>query len=263
MSCDQLPLVRRIAVERPKALDLAIWKAHLDVCPECREERFALARSLAVYRQMESQERDAVTPGPTWETFAVTLAREQRWQRMRSRIRAPLAAASVFVAVALGAVLWPIGAGNDPAGLTGEVVPAPRPLTELSGLRSAPVEWRLSQDLLREVGQAGAPAGAVASGLPTSTVTLPSVTMSRNEERPASLSLSLASEPAPAKAASAAAPMEVSGKAGEEPVRTSVLLFRSLRQQQEARRPPVPVLRVSGPAVDLGAHPYAGPRPIR
>jgi hypothetical protein len=106
MSCRQQPLLQRLTVEEPAALAAPAWQAHLEACPECRAERHALARSLAVFRQFESQ--PPPSSGPSWEVLSAALERERRQGRVGARLRVPLAAASLLVAVSAGVLLWPV-----------------------------------------------------------------------------------------------------------------------------------------------------------
>ena len=62
MSCEQLRLLRQVAVEQAEALEGAAWREHLNECGECREEWTAYAQSLAVYRQLEAERLSRVPP---------------------------------------------------------------------------------------------------------------------------------------------------------------------------------------------------------
>ena len=239
MSCEQMPMLRRLMVDRPDALETDAWQVHVRGCEDCRGERHELARSLAVYRQLEGQMRNEAGSGPSWEAFSVTLARERRWQRICSRMRTPIAAASVFVAVGVGAVLWPAGAGKDPSG---EIVAQQ---TRQSADLSAPAARAAGSKALRELAQLADAAARVSGDTAQPVVDVGDAGVGEGPERVVNGRLRNRMNP------------------HEEPVRAPVLLFRSLRQQEEVRRAPIRAMPVSGPAMDLGTHAFVGPQPIR
>ncbi len=123
MFCNQRMLVQRLVVEEPAVLDLAPWRLHLEGCKECRRERYTLQRSLGVFRQFESQLPPGGLPVPSWERFSYTLAQQRRWRLASLRFLAPLAAASLLVAVSSGVLFWPVTPERVP--------PGPSPLVTL------------------------------------------------------------------------------------------------------------------------------------
>ena len=103
MSCNQLGLMRRLAVESPQTLGGEAWKAHLLDCPECRGERDGLERSLAIYRQLEHKFLETIPEAPGWEQFSRRLEQRGATQRKTRRGMA-LMAASVAASVSLVAL---------------------------------------------------------------------------------------------------------------------------------------------------------------
>lgn len=113
MFCNQRSLLQRLVVEDPAVLDTAPWRLHLQGCEECRRERYTLQRSLGVFRQFESQLPPGGLPVPSWERFSQTLARQRHWGLGNLRFRAPLAAASLLVAVGSGVLFWPVAQDRE------------------------------------------------------------------------------------------------------------------------------------------------------
>ena len=114
MPCDQQLLVKRLAVENPASLHLPPWRDHLQSCATCRAEQYAYERSLAVFRQFESQPLPESLSGPGWEQLSIALARSKRARPSPRHWRIPIAAASVLVIATASVVLWTRTAGIDP-----------------------------------------------------------------------------------------------------------------------------------------------------
>jgi len=107
MSCERKDLMRRLAVESPQALESPTWKEHFQSCPDCREARGGLERSLAVFRRLESESLSAMPEAPGWERFNRSLMQRQwedRVSRRRRRLTVVAVAASLGL-VAMGSVM--------------------------------------------------------------------------------------------------------------------------------------------------------------
>jgi anti-sigma factor RsiW len=111
-SCEQLPLLARLAVEQPALLARREWSEHLRACPACREEASAHARAVAVFRQVEAARlADGVPEGPSWERLAAALDSRpgfRPWLR-RPAVAAVAAAMTLFS----GAAAWDMLDGED------------------------------------------------------------------------------------------------------------------------------------------------------
>ena len=250
MSCEQKPLLQRLAVEHPAALQAPSWKSHLESCLPCRQERHSLERSLAVFRQFESQPPPRTLAGPSWDVMAAALRRHRRGPLARARV--PLAAASLLVALGSGLLLWP-----------GAQAPSlPRPATIVTLQPDA-------QDQLRRVLHSSlqAPAAGVQGG-PShesrAVAAVPEVRFVLTE--PASTTGGPVADAGSAGSAEAANAGEESFFARPEREQAPVLLFRSL-QQRRSQDAPLQVLPVLAPLhTDPGGllpRALLTPRPIR
>jgi hypothetical protein len=245
MSCRQLPLLHRLAVEQPRALDAPPWRAHLEQCPECRRERYTFSRSLAVFRQFESQPPPASVTGPSWEQFSAALAHSERRQGVRLRMQVPLAAASLLVAVSAGVLLWPVTQGPEPTSPAKIVTLKPEHAAQLRSVLNsslqAPIPMTEGTDVSPQ------PMAVLDDGAP---LDAPRATFVEDRTNPAD----------------AAPPGD--GELGARPTdeRAPVLLFRSL-QQRRARQGPIQVMPVFAPVhQDRGGllpRALLVPRPIR
>jgi len=107
-SCAQRSLMQRLSVESPQALNEGEWKAHLQTCVECRQERMRLERSLAVYRQLEQEFLSETPQVPGWEQFSAQLIQrgnEQRRARRRVWVAASVAASFTLITLGSGLVM--------------------------------------------------------------------------------------------------------------------------------------------------------------
>ncbi len=105
-SCDKGEAAARIAVAHPEQLARDPWVAHLRECPECRETCTGMARSLAVFRQVELERLGGHNElGPSWEQVHLALRGQPRHRLFLRRYRLPMAAAAV------GGMLFFTGAG--------------------------------------------------------------------------------------------------------------------------------------------------------
>jgi len=136
MYCNQLTLLRRLLVEDPAVLQTAPWKQHLDGCAECQRERYLLQRSLGVFRQFEAQLPPGGLSVPSWERFSRTLEHQRRWGLTSLRVRVPLAAASLLVAVSAGLLLWPVARTPE--------VPSPDALVTMQPESAQPPDSRMA-----------------------------------------------------------------------------------------------------------------------
>lgn len=119
--CDKREAAARIAVAHPDQLARDPWAAHLRECPDCRETCTGMARSLAVFRQAESERLARHLPaGPSWEQVAFALKAEPSHRLFLRRYRLPMAAAAV------GGLLFVSGAGAwySDVGGSGDTAPA-------------------------------------------------------------------------------------------------------------------------------------------
>jgi hypothetical protein len=137
-TCGQLPLVARMAMDRPEGLQREPWASHLRMCAACRAEAAGHALSLAVFQAIEGRglaDRASALP---WESFLAVLERQQA-DEVRARSRAwwgiPLAATAAGVLAVAGVLAWE-GLQNDPA--------APARI-----VRVLPHEQRSMEDLVR------------------------------------------------------------------------------------------------------------------
>jgi hypothetical protein len=248
MSCKQLPLLQRLSVEYPAVLGSPAWKAHLEECEECRRERRAMERSLAVFRHFESQPPPAHVTGPSWESVSQAVARSTR-QRARLRVRVPLAAASLLVAVSSGVLLWPVTQGPE--------LPLPARIVTLQ-----PDQQAQLSDVLHSSLQADSTARPEA--LATAPAEAPVFTERSVDPAAAGPRATFAEDSTPVSEVPASTGQDVFGRPDAE--RAPVLLFRSL-QQRRSRQEPIPVIPVFAPVhSDLSGLLPRGllmPRPIR
>ncbi|HEX9844191.1 MAG TPA: hypothetical protein VGC20_15640 [bacterium] len=257
MSCKQQPLLQRLAVEAPAALKSPAWTVHLAACPECRTERHGLERSLAVFRQFEAQRLPDGLTGPSWERVSRALARAQR--RPFARLRVPLAAASVLVAVSTGVLLWPVAQEESQLPRPAKLVTLkPEQHLELRRVLNSSLEPPVAataREGTHETVTAAPAAGADAPVLRVRglepAVVKPATLVARQEAP--------APEPEPQEATPS-----IFGRTPTE--RTPVLLFRSL-QQRRGRTSALQALPVFAPlqpdAGSLVRHALQSPRPIR
>ena len=107
--CIQLPLVARMAMDRPEGLGREPWASHLKMCTICRTEAESQTKSLAVFRAVETQHLANVTSSLTWESFVGALEAEQAAEE-RAHSRAwwgiPIAATAAGVLAVVGVIGW-------------------------------------------------------------------------------------------------------------------------------------------------------------
>jgi len=136
--CRLLPLVARMAVDRPEGLGREPWATHLRTCAGCYEEAAGHTRSVAVFRAVEGTGRANRVSALTWETFLGVLE-EQRVAEEQARNRArwaiPLAAIAAGVLGLTGILGWD--------GLQ-EETPAPARIVQVQ-----PPEQRSMEELVR------------------------------------------------------------------------------------------------------------------
>lgn len=259
MSCNQHLRVRRMAVEDPAALDAQPWKAHLETCAECRQARYRLERSLAVFRHFEGRQPEDAPTGPDWEQFSHALARSRRQRQFRLGFRVPLAAASLLVAVSSGALLWPV--------FEEQSVPRPPKIITLRPDQRAHLNRVLQTSLMEP--QVVQPAGRAAHEGPAQAASAPARFVVRGLDAQAGApgeASAVANDLGRADAASAPVIVPGQGLARQEGERAPVLLFRSL-QQRRVQRAPVQVLPIFAPVHKDGGSsfslPLQMPRPIR
>jgi hypothetical protein len=235
MSCNQQPLLRRLAVDEPALLDTAPWRTHLEACETCRRERYSLNRSLAVFRQVAALPAGASPQGPSWEAFSRTLDRQRR-HHSRLRVRVPLAAASLLVAVSTGVLFWPVAQEQE----------TPRPARII---RVQPEQQVQMQSMLRSTlhDPPATLAGAGTSHESPVRGETPATRFSLQASEPqAGAPLLVAEEPVlPVAAPANDFPRISFGRRDGE--RAPVLLFRSLQQQERGRQAPIQVLPVFAP----------------
>jgi len=223
MSCSQMPLLQRLAVESPWLIRREPWRSHLTGCPSCREEQGALERSLVVFRRLESESRERELNVPTWEDFSRTLAGLEQRRGAFSRLRVPMAAATALVILIGGLLFWPEGPVLQPRPAK-IVTLEPEQHRQLRVVTREPAELRF-----------------VASGAPIAA-------------QPAAAPM--LGPPAPPGAEEAVATVDPGSQGMEQVTRAPVLLFRSLQQQRTMRqdsgpwpRIPLEVMPASAPYV--------------
>jgi len=107
--CMLLPLVARMAVDRPEGLAREPWASHLHACAACYEEASGHIRSVAVFRAVEGGRLAQRASDLTWESFLGGLERqraEEERARRRARWAMPLAAAAAGVLTVAGVLGW-------------------------------------------------------------------------------------------------------------------------------------------------------------
>lgn len=288
MPCEHTLRVRRLAVDDPAALNEQHWKAHLQHCAECRHERHALERSLAVFRQLEAQQPEEGLSGPSWESFSQALARSQRRRQLGLRLRAPLAAASLLAAVSTGALLWPMVEGTGSAPSPARIVRLQpeqerhlqRVLYSTLSDTDTPPGSRSSHEV--DAAPEPSPARFAVRGLEPQVVAPPVMAtgFSRTDDRaeagradaapaPQAVAEGADANTRPARRSDYVSPFGTppgQQVVRQERERAPVLLFRSL-QQRQARRPPIQVLPAVSPMpADAGLsaiRSLLSPRPIR
>ena len=117
MSCDQLLLMQRLAVEQNETLASDDWQDHFAACEECRAEWNAFSRSLTIFRQLEQERVSRFSASPSWEDFSRKLSADwRRWQFFRGlrlrKLRFPVAAAVVATLTVGGVSMW-VKEGGD------------------------------------------------------------------------------------------------------------------------------------------------------
>jgi hypothetical protein len=94
--------LRRALVDQPESIRQEPWLGHLQDCAQCRQESHAWQRSLAVYRQLETERLADLPPGPSWDRLAAALAQDGSPRRRRWRL--PLVAAVGAAVMVTGAI---------------------------------------------------------------------------------------------------------------------------------------------------------------
>ena len=85
MDCDKTTMLRHLAVDDPDSLQTGDWKAHLVQCPACRIEWQSMARSIAIFRQLERADAQRFEAAANWEAFSRRLSARVA-ERTRIRI---------------------------------------------------------------------------------------------------------------------------------------------------------------------------------
>lgn len=107
--CMLLPLVARMAVDRPEGLAREPWASHLRTCAVCYEEAAGHALSVAVFQAVEGSKLAQQASTLTWESFLGVLERQRTaHERAGSRARwaMPLAATAAGVLAVTGVLGW-------------------------------------------------------------------------------------------------------------------------------------------------------------
>lgn len=113
-ACGRREVVAHTAVAHPEQLTREPWAAHLQECPQCREICADLARSLAVFRQVELERLAARNEfGPSWERMSAVIRDQRNPWRLARRYRVPVAAAMGGMLLAMGAGFWHSQQGPD------------------------------------------------------------------------------------------------------------------------------------------------------
>jgi len=114
MSCDKIPLVERLAVDKPLALRAEPWRQHLGECPACRAVWRGFSRSLAAFRQLEGELLDRFGAVPDWERLAMRIACEGRPRRPLTALRPAVWMAVAGMAMAAGLAGWQLSPAPGP-----------------------------------------------------------------------------------------------------------------------------------------------------
>lgn len=156
MSCEQTPLVQRLAVEDCEALERPIWRKHFRSCLECQEEWKGFTQSLAIFRQLEQERVSHYRTVPGWESFSRILAHDSGWSRtVRStRVRIIAAGAALFLVGGVSALLMWSGGAPPPQ----DVVESAKPVPAQETRRSRPVDPARLNYVSNEMGGGAVPA---------------------------------------------------------------------------------------------------------
>jgi hypothetical protein len=108
--CMQLPLVARMAVDRPEGLAREPWASHLRTCALCRREASEHARGIALFRAVEGGTLANEESALTWETLVGEIEKQRAAEDERSRGRAwwgiPVAATAAGILAVAGVIGW-------------------------------------------------------------------------------------------------------------------------------------------------------------
>ncbi|MBI4083807.1 MAG: hypothetical protein HY423_14480 [Candidatus Lambdaproteobacteria bacterium] len=154
MHCEKTPLVERLAVDQPGALDSELWLGHLKSCGPCRRARFEYAASLALYRQLEADSRSRHGGSGDWERLSRAIDRRVRRGQPRITWRATLAAA-------VGGVIV-FGTAGTLAYMVRQSQPRPARIVDLQPQQRSRVIEILHQSLDQPANLTGAVSGIVA-----------------------------------------------------------------------------------------------------
>ncbi|MCZ6531465.1 MAG: hypothetical protein O7A08_00715 [SAR324 cluster bacterium] len=155
MSCEQTPLVQRLAVEDCEALERPIWRKHFRSCQECQEEWKGFAQSLAIFKQLEQERVSHYRTVPGWESFARILAHDTGWSRTVRSTRVRLVAAGAALLMVGGVSAFLMWSGGTPSSQVAVESAKPAPAQEPR--RSRPVDAARLNYVSNEVGGGAVP----------------------------------------------------------------------------------------------------------
>ena len=126
MSCNQLPMLENLLLERSAEVDQnPQWQSHLQSCATCRKAKQGWQVSLALFAHLENNRRQQ-QQGPSWEAFEERLNEDVLLRkRMARAINQSLFGAAAAVLVVSLLVGWHIGQTALPGSTLTQQISAP------------------------------------------------------------------------------------------------------------------------------------------
>ena len=142
MDCDKTTTLRHLAVNDADSLQAGDWQAHLERCPACRNEWQSMARSIAIFCQMEREDTRRFGAVANWEAFSRRLSARIAERTRNPWFRRPRLAGAAGLVLAGGVMGWVLltsATAPQHAGVAADAAfIRPRPAPQVQAQRRVP-----------------------------------------------------------------------------------------------------------------------------
>lgn len=106
MDCEKTTMLRQLAVDDADSLQSGDWQAHLEQCPACRNEWQSMARSIAIFCQLEREDAQRFGAVANWEAFSRRLSAQAAERTRKPWFKRPHLAGAAGLVLAGGVMGW-------------------------------------------------------------------------------------------------------------------------------------------------------------